>query len=82
MNIQNLITMANQIGDFFSAYPDVEQAQKEIAEHLKKFWAKQMREQLQAYIDSNPNTGLHPVVEAAIKKHPQLFIWVTAFVTN
>ncbi len=74
MNIKQLITMANQIGDFFVAYPDQEQAQKEIAEHLKKFWALQMRVQLKTHIDQTTNSGLHPLVEAAINKYQQVFI--------
>lgn len=74
MNIKHLIIMANQIGDFFGANPDADLAQREIVEHLKKFWAKQMREQLQLHIYNNTETGLHPVVEAAIKNHQQLYM--------
>ena len=74
MNTKQLIIMANQIGDFFVAYPDAEQAQRDIAEHLKKFWAKQMRVQLKAHLDQTADSGLHPLVEAAIKNHQQVFV--------
>jgi formate dehydrogenase subunit delta len=46
MNTEHLVTMANQIGDFFQSYPDQELAKKEIVTHLKRFWASSMREQL------------------------------------
>lgn len=74
MNIEHLIIMANQIGDFFGANPDKDLAQQEIVEHLKKFWAKQMREQLQMHINKHVDTGLHPVVESAIKNYSQLYM--------
>ena len=38
MDSEKLIKMANQIGDFFEANPNAEEAKKEIANHLKKFW--------------------------------------------
>ena len=38
MEVEKLIKMANQIGDFFEANPDEEEAKREIASHLKKFW--------------------------------------------
>ena len=44
MKIDHLIVMANQIGYFFRSYPDQDYAQKEIATHLRKFWAPDMRE--------------------------------------
>jgi len=35
MQIEHLITMANQIGDFYKSFPDTEQAKKDIAKHKK-----------------------------------------------
>ena len=37
MKIETLIKMANQIGDFFEAEPNVVQAQQDIALHLNRF---------------------------------------------
>jgi len=52
MKIDHLIVMANQIGDFFKSYPDQDYAQKEIATHLRKFWAPDMRELIKDLVES------------------------------
>jgi formate dehydrogenase subunit delta len=36
MNIDQLVTMANQIGSFFKSYPDQEKAKEEIARSFNK----------------------------------------------
>jgi formate dehydrogenase subunit delta len=69
MNIENLVTMANQIGTFFESYPDREEASAEIANHLKRFWAPRMRSQLYAYIDDENGQGIAPIVLSAIAEH-------------
>ena len=43
MNISNLIKMANQIGAFFEAMPNHEQAVKDIAAHIQRSWDPRMR---------------------------------------
>ena len=52
MEKNNLITMANQIGAFFKSYPDKEQATKDIAGHLNKFWPPVMRKKIVEIISS------------------------------
>ena len=69
MNIDHLITMANQIGDFFKSYPDQEKAKEDIANHLTKFWAPSMRNQIKAYVEKEAGKGLELIVIDAIKKH-------------
>ena len=69
MNIDHLVTMANQIGTFFASYPDRDEASAEIASHLKRFWAPRMRQQLYAHIDAEDGAGLAPLVLAAIAEH-------------
>ena len=69
MNLEHLITMANQIGDFFSSYPDPAQARKDIANHIHRFWAHNMREQLVRHVAENHGAGLSPIVAGAIKEH-------------
>jgi formate dehydrogenase subunit delta len=66
MNIDTLITMANQIGDFFGAYPDQNQAKKDVASHIKRFWAQPMREQIIKHMQEKQGSGLSPVVQGAI----------------
>jgi formate dehydrogenase subunit delta len=69
MQTETLIKMANQVGDFFEAEPNLEQAQKDIANHLNKFWTKDMRNQIAAHVQSNQGAGLHASVISAIKTH-------------
>jgi len=69
MDIQRLITMANQIGDFYESYPNQSHAQKDIAEHLNKFWALSMRKQIAQYVTEQAGVGVHAQVQSAIKTH-------------
>jgi len=69
MNIDNLVTMANQIGAFFDSYPDRSEGRTEIANHLQRYWAPRMRSQLFAHIDSHAGEGLSPTVLAALLEH-------------
>lgn len=72
MNTDHLVTMANQIGDFFKAYPDAEQAKLDIASHIKRFWAKQMRMAIIEHVKSSKGEGLEPIVAEAIAQHTVL----------
>ena len=66
MHVDQLIKMANQIGDFFESMPDPVEAQDGIATHIRKFWEPRMRRELIAHIDATGGAGLHPVVLRAI----------------
>jgi formate dehydrogenase subunit delta len=66
MDIQNLIKMANQIGDFFGAWPDQDQARAEVAGHLRRFWDPRMRRQLCDHVRTTGGTGLTEIVIAAV----------------
>lgn len=66
MQTQQLIKMANQIGDFYESYPDENQVKQEIAGHLNKFWALKMRQQLAQHVKTTNGEGLHPKVASAI----------------
>jgi formate dehydrogenase subunit delta len=72
MKVDNLITMANQIGTFFESYPDRAEASSEIAGHLKRFWAPRMRGQLLRHIDQQQGDGLSPLVLSSITAHRAL----------
>ncbi len=43
---ENLVRMANDIGNYFRAQPDREEAVAGIANHLKSFWTKRMLNKL------------------------------------
>ena len=72
MNIKRLISMANQIGDFYESYSNKIQAQENIAGHLNNFWALPMRKQIAEYVNNQGGNGLHEMVQVAIKAHLKL----------
>lgn len=69
MDMQNLIHMANQIGDFFETLPDREASLSGIAKHFQNFWEPRMRMQLLEHVDAENGAGLKPVVLEAIHIH-------------
>ena len=71
METKNLIRMANDIGSFFVSYPDEEQAKKDTAGHIKKFWGRDMRKKIKEYVTdtSEKNSQLKPFVFNAISKY-------------
>lgn len=69
MQIEHLVTMANQIGDFYQSFPNKEEAKQDIAKHMVSFWASSMRQQILAHVNDNSGAGLTPIVIAAIKQH-------------
>ena len=72
MNVESLITMANQIADFFDAEAGVDAAQQEVAAHITKFWDPRMRTQLIAHAAAG-GAGLSPTaLAAAMQLQPPL----------
>ena len=69
MDLDNLIVMANRIGQFFAAQPDRAEALAGIADHVKKFWEPRMRAQLLAALDTEAGAGLSEMVAAALTTH-------------
>lgn len=67
--VDNLITMANQIGSFFETMPDRHQASEDIALHLKRFWEPRMRRSLLQYVDEQGGAGLKEIVLDALRSH-------------
>ncbi len=66
MNIDNLVHMANQIGEFFSAYPDRQEALDGIANHIHKFWEPRMRVSLLDALLAGKVDELTPLVNDAL----------------
>ncbi|MFM7522875.1 MAG: formate dehydrogenase subunit delta [Betaproteobacteria bacterium] len=74
METQQLVKMANQIGDFFEGMPDREQAKTDIANHLKKFWGPRMRKSIVQKMDGGEATELSPMVREAIDANRHLLL--------
>jgi formate dehydrogenase subunit delta len=69
MDSDNLIRMANRIGDFFEAMPDRPEALEGIAVHIKKFWEPRMRRQFLALMDSEAGQDIKDIVRTAVTTH-------------
>lgn len=69
MDTHNLVNMANQIGQFFSAYPDQNEAIDGIAIHIRKFWEPRMRLKLFQAMDQGQTGDLSALVTKALQQH-------------
>ena len=69
MDIHNLVHMANQIGQFFSAYPDRNEALEGIANHIRKFWEPRMRLKLLESMDQGLTGELSELVAQSLAMH-------------
>ncbi len=70
MNIDNLVHMANHIGEFFDAMTDREEALEGLSQHIRRFWAPRMRVALTDHWLRDGGAGLSPIVIEALKTHP------------
>ena len=68
MKLEKLIAMANQIGSFFEAMPDREQAVADVASHLRRSWEPRMREQILACLGTADEAQLKPMVREALRR--------------
>lgn len=67
MNIERLVRMANDIGNFFKAEPDHAAAVDGVATHLRRFWDPRMRKEIVAYVDGGGADLMDLVREAVLK---------------
>jgi formate dehydrogenase subunit delta len=65
METKDMVRMANQIADYFKAYPE-DQAVAETAKHMKSFWEPRMRRMLAAHVTKG-GEGLNPLALKAAK---------------
>jgi formate dehydrogenase subunit delta len=66
MDASRLVAMANDIAAFFQGEAGPATASTRVAEHLKRFWAPRMRQQLIAYVGAG-GEGLSPVALGAVQ---------------
>lgn len=75
MDSDNLIHMANRIGEFFEAMPDRPEALEGIATHIKKFWEPRMRRQFIALVDGTASPGeaeIKPIVRESVAAYREM----------
>jgi len=66
MNIDLLIKMTNEIGDFFHGASDPQQAARDVANHLKRYWEPRMLRQMLSYYEQRQGAGLSDLAKSAV----------------
>ena len=68
MNIDLLIKMANEIGEFFAGVEvnDPQAAARDVANHLKRYWEPRMRAQMLKYYEERQGAGLTDLARNAV----------------
>ncbi len=69
MNIEHLVSMANDIGNFFDGEFGTTESPKNIALHISRYWDPRMRSQIITHV-AEGGEGLSPTALAAIKTLP------------
>ncbi len=67
MNIDHLVRMANDIGNFFKSEPDHALAVDGVASHIRRFWDPRMRREIIAHVDAG-GAGLMDLAREAVLK--------------
>lgn len=71
MDEQNLIDMANRIGEFFDSMPNRDEAIDGVADHIRRFWEPRMRRRLLEALDRPDAAGIQmsAIVMEALHRH-------------
>jgi formate dehydrogenase subunit delta len=64
---EHLAQMANDIGNFFRAQPNREEAIDGIVNHIKSYWTRRMREKLFAQVKDG-NSALDELPREALRR--------------
>jgi formate dehydrogenase subunit delta len=68
MDIHHLVTMANQIADFFkTSNPARVEAVAATAQHLRSFWDPRMRREIVAHLAGKGGEGLNEIARDAVR---------------
>jgi formate dehydrogenase subunit delta len=68
MDIHHLVTMANQIADFFAtSSPDRGEAVSATAQHLRSFWDPRMRREIIAHLNVGSGKDLNEIAQDAVR---------------
>lgn len=66
MRADRLVSMANDIGHFFDAEADKNEAAKSVANHIKRYWDPRMRREIVAHYREAGGAGLDPLARSAV----------------
>lgn len=65
MDIDHLVKMVNEISAFFASESPGEQAPRDVASHLRRFWEPRMRKQIVEHYNHGA-AGLEDIGRAAV----------------
>jgi len=65
MNAEHLVSMANEIANFFEGATDVSESAESVAAHLRRFWDPRMRKQIVQHLAAG-GEGLSPLARAGV----------------
>lgn len=69
MNNLHLISMANQISEFFDSQPEREAAVQGVADHIRKFWDPRMRRKILATLDTQEANEMSALTRIALTRN-------------
>jgi formate dehydrogenase subunit delta len=65
MDIEHLVKMVNEISAFFEGESSGDQAARDVANHLRRFWEPRMRKQIIAHYERGA-AGLEDIARDAV----------------
>jgi formate dehydrogenase subunit delta len=65
MHIEQLVTMANDIANFFRSGSDPGAGGRNVADHLRRYWAPPMRKQIIAHFEAG-GSGLSDLAREGV----------------
>jgi formate dehydrogenase subunit delta len=66
MNIDLLIKMTNEISEFFGTASEPDQAARDVAAHIRRYWEPRMRAQMLDYYEQRQGAGLSELAKSGI----------------
>jgi formate dehydrogenase subunit delta len=67
-SLERLVSMANDIANYFHSEPDREAGIDGIANHIRRFWEPRMRQKIIAPVRAHGGEGLHDLARAAVDR--------------
>ena len=67
-SVGHLVTMANDIANYFRSEPDHKQAIDGIAGHITRYWAPRMRRKIIAHLAQQRGEGLSELAREAVAR--------------
>jgi formate dehydrogenase subunit delta len=66
MNVERLVTMANDIAAFFASEADKQAAAEQVAAHLRRFWEPRMRATIRQHLSAG-GAGLNELARRGVE---------------